>query len=369
MSETPAMTETVEVVYRWDLDKTYLETEFSTVDGLVRAAFEGAARKRTVPGTRALLGALSAARAARVIVVSGSPVWLRRRILATFQLHGIRCDRLVLKDYGHALRRGRLRSLKAQVPFKMGAHLASRLWLAAHDVSAHEVCFGDDSEVDALIYCLYADVCARRVSATRLADILRACDAYDDEVANILGKLSLVERHDPVRRIFIHLDGRSPPARFGAYRGRVTATFNAFQIALSLAADGLADDAVLIAVAEDLVHAWRFDAEAVAGSLEDATRRGLCNQELAVRVATLLLPRTVAFDAGFDGPFAARVEQRLRALTDLPVADDQRQPLPYEQLFRAEQGFAQARKLARKTAGRIAGLSEFLGGCDDADDD
>ncbi len=368
MRETKVDAAAVEVVYRWDLDKTYLQTEFSTLDGLLRAALEGATRKRTVPGTRALLAALSSGRSTRVIVVSGSPLWLRRRIVATFKLHGIRCDRLVLKDYGHAMRRGRVRALTAQVPFKMRAHLASRLWLAAQDVHAGEVCFGDDSEVDALIYCLYADVCARRVSASRLADILRACDAYDDEVAAILGKLALVERHDPVRRVFIHLDGNSPPARFGAYRGRVTATFNAFQIALSLVSDGLADDTVLIDVAEDLANAWRFDAEALAGSLEDATRRGLCSQDLAVRVATSLLPRTAAFDVGFDGTFAARVGRRIEALRDLPEASDVNHPLPYEQLFEAEQGFVRARKLARKTAGRIPGLSDFLGTGDDPGD-
>lgn len=36
------------VIYRWDLDKTYLRTEFDTFMSLVRTAFEDADRKSVV---------------------------------------------------------------------------------------------------------------------------------------------------------------------------------------------------------------------------------------------------------------------------------------------------------------------------------
>ena len=60
------------MVYRWDLDKTYLRTEFDSIRDLLRTAVEPATRKRTVPGASVLLrelrataraGALKAARA------------------------------------------------------------------------------------------------------------------------------------------------------------------------------------------------------------------------------------------------------------------------------------------------------------------
>ena len=354
-----------EVVYRWDLDKTYLDTEFSTIRGLLRAAVESASRKRTVPGMRSLLVALSATHRARVIVVSGSPEQLRGRIFAMFALHGIRCDRLVLKDFGASLRRGRLRAITSQVPYKLRSHLDTRVWLAARDEDAAEVCFGDDAEVDALIYCLYADVCARRVSETRLAKILQACGAYPDDISGILGRLSTVPRGDPIRRIFIHLEGNSPPSRYGAYRGRVVPTFNALQIALNLAQDGLAEDSVLVAVAEELVREHRVPADGLAGSVEDAARRGLCSLALARRVLHDLLPRTAAFDAGFDQAFGARAAKRLGATEAPGAATGPIQPLPYEKLFEAEQAFAKARKIAVRTAGRIPGLAEFLDSSDD----
>ncbi|MSP92090.1 MAG: hypothetical protein EXR79_09870 [Myxococcales bacterium] len=362
---TAAAGPTPDVVYRWDLDKTYLQTEFSTVRGLLQAAIEGPHRKRAIPGMRALLKALSEATDARVVVVSGSPTWLRRRILRMFALHTIRCDRLVLKDFGAQVRRGRLRAIRNQVGYKLGAHLETRLWLTARGEAAPEVCFGDDAEVDALVYCLYADVCARRVSAPRLARVLEVCGCYPDEIATILGRVVQLERHDPVRRVFIHLEGNSPPARFGAYRGRVVATFNALQIALDLATQGLCDDRALVAVAEELAVLGDFGPEALAGSMEDAVRRGLCGPALACRVAAELFPHTAMYDAGWSEAFGSRVALRLERSATAAVNPPGTEVLPYEQLFASEHAFARARRLARAAAGRIPGLAEFLAPVDD----
>ena len=117
-------------------------------------------------------------------------------------------------------------------------------------------------------------------------------------------------------------------------------------------------------VVEELVRGHRVDAEGLAGSLEDAVRRGLCPAALATRVAREVLPRTAAFEVGFQSAFAERVVARLG-----PEAYDARPPTPeplaYEQLFESERAFAQARKLAKRTAGRIPGLSEFLEQGDD----
>ncbi len=52
------MTETAPLaaphVYRWDLDKTYLQTDFDSIGGLLRTAMQGAADKANVPGSAGL---------------------------------------------------------------------------------------------------------------------------------------------------------------------------------------------------------------------------------------------------------------------------------------------------------------------------
>src|SRR5688572_23098974 len=42
-------------VFRWDLDKTYLRTEFDSVRDLVKSAIETAADKKAYPGATSLL--------------------------------------------------------------------------------------------------------------------------------------------------------------------------------------------------------------------------------------------------------------------------------------------------------------------------
>lgn len=46
---------TARFVARWDLDKTYLRTDFDTLRDIVRTALERPDQKRTVPGAAALL--------------------------------------------------------------------------------------------------------------------------------------------------------------------------------------------------------------------------------------------------------------------------------------------------------------------------
>lgn len=347
-----------EIVYRWDLDKTYVQTDFSSLRGLLRAATEKPGDKRVVPGMRALLTALSRRNQARIIVVSGSPTVMRERIQTMFRLHGVRCDRLVLKDFGARVRK--LRSIRAQVPYKLRAHLETRAWLRERNADVDEICFGDDAEVDALIYCLYTDIVSRRIDATRLRGLLAHCGAYDDETSAILSALAALPRQDPVRRVFIHLDTRSPPSRYRAYQGRVTATFNALQIAASLFDDGLAGAAEVRAVAEALARDFRVDAHGLAGSVEDATRRRLCSTDTAVTIVGDILPHSDVVEAGFTAAFADRVVRRLRHSSVAAVPTGEVTPLAYEELFDAEHRFARTRKMARKAAAQVPGLSDFL---------
>ena len=53
-------------VYRWDLDKTYLRTDFDSFRELIKTAFEKPEDKRSVPGASALLRELRQGGAARI---------------------------------------------------------------------------------------------------------------------------------------------------------------------------------------------------------------------------------------------------------------------------------------------------------------
>src|SRR6185436_12166799 len=63
--------------FRWDLDKTYLRTEFDSIADLARSAIENAADKQAYPGATALLRALRQD-GHRICIVSGSPTQMRQ---------------------------------------------------------------------------------------------------------------------------------------------------------------------------------------------------------------------------------------------------------------------------------------------------
>ena len=69
-------------VFRWDLDKTYLRTEFDSFRDLIKSAIETAADKKAYPGAASLLRALRAGDGHRICIVSGSPSQMKTVLAA-----------------------------------------------------------------------------------------------------------------------------------------------------------------------------------------------------------------------------------------------------------------------------------------------
>jgi hypothetical protein len=259
------------LVYRWDLDKTYLRTEFDTVRDLVRTAFESASQKRTVPGAAALLRELRATDPLGIFIVSGSPEQLRRVLEAKLRLDGIRWDSFTLKPQLENLLRGRFRLLKDQVSYKLRALLETRAQLPAE---IDEFLFGDDAEADAFIYSIYADLCAGRVDADMLMRVLRTAGVYEDDLPRIVRLSARLPRHDTCRRIFIHLDRVSSPAAFAELGPRVCPFYNYFQPAVVLLEHGAISPLGALRVAAELVMQHTFTADALVASYSDTFERG-----------------------------------------------------------------------------------------------
>ena len=108
----------VDYVARWDLDKTYLRTDFDTLRDLVRTAIERPDRKRSVPGAAALLRELGRS-GARVHILSGSPRQMRGKLEEKLAIDRVRFDELTLKPNLSNMMRGRLRALRDQLGYKL----------------------------------------------------------------------------------------------------------------------------------------------------------------------------------------------------------------------------------------------------------
>jgi hypothetical protein len=272
-------------IYRWDLDKTYLQTDFDSLRDLLRTALQKAHEKVAVPGASALIKELHSNGDTRLCIVSGSPKQMRTVLEQKLKLDGVQWDEFVLKDNVGNLLRGRFRALRGQVGYKLPALLESR---ANAPVEAEEVLFGDDAEADAFIYSLYADLIAGRVDERVLSQVLEAGGVYADDAERVRSAWRRIPVADPVRRIFIHLDRLTPPAHFSAYGPRVVPVFNYFQAALVLLADGHLTAPQVIKIAVEMVQTAGHNIITLSNSFQDLLRRGLPLQAAAAALAQAL---------------------------------------------------------------------------------
>ena len=272
-------------IYRWDLDKTYLQTEFESLRDLLRTAMQKAHEKVAVPGARALIRELSESGDSMLCIVSGSPTQMRAVLEEKLKLDGVHWDEFVLKDNVRNLLRGRFRALRGQVGYKLPAILASR---EKAPREAEEVLFGDDAEADAFIYSLYADLIAGRVDDRVLAEVLEAGGVYPDDAERIRQTCKRIPVADPVRRIFIHLDRLTPPAQFARYGPRVVPIFNYFQAALVLMADGDLKAHQVLRIAMEMVQTAGHNLFTLSNSFQDLVRRGLPLQHTAAALGQAL---------------------------------------------------------------------------------
>jgi len=305
-------------LFRWDLDKTYLRTDFDTFRQLVKTALEKASEKVNVPGTAALMRELKREET-RVLIVSGSPRQMRRVIEDKLRLDGVVWDELVLKDNLGNVLRGRFRAMRNQVGYKLPVLLESRL---RYGLDVPETLFGDDAEADAFVYSLYADIVAGRVSRELLSEVMEAARLYPDERGRLLQffdeltqareKAGGLVGIEPVRRIFIHLDKLTPPTRFSAYGPRLVPIYNYFQSALVLMADGQLNSLSVIKVALEMVQGYGYNLISLSNSFQDLIRRGIPVSQVAGALAEALTTHNPVLAALLPAPdilaaFAGRV--------------------------------------------------------------
>jgi hypothetical protein len=248
-------------ISRWDLDKTYLRTEFDTVRDLVRTALERADEKRTNPGAATLLRELSLA-GVSIHILSGSPEQMRRRLEET------------LKPNLKNMLRLRFRALRDQLGYKLPALLSTRTGAGETLSGVRESLFGDDAEADAFVYSLYADIMSGRVGPEAVQQICERGRVYEDVIEAAVLCVRMIKPEPVVEHIFIHLEQQTAPRDFHVFGTRVVPFYNYLQAAFVLHEDGRLPPASLLRVAAEMVTLHRFDGDALARSYADVAKRG-----------------------------------------------------------------------------------------------
>lgn len=294
-------------VFRWDLDRTYLDTDIHSVSGLVRTALERPEDKRNIPGSSALMRSLHRHDpGARTHLISGSPRQMRDVIEAKLKLDGVSVQRLTLKDNLSNLKRGRFRAVRGQVGYKLPELLRHRIGLGP---ATSETLFGDDNEQDALIYALYDACLTRQIQPDALIRLLEACGAYPDAIQSVKRSLRSLPPGPPVEDAFILLDQRTPPQNFEGLGPAIRPVHSWAQAALILHARGRLGAEDWLQVAQACCSEALPLELALPGWIQDTVSRGMLEPSLVLRVID---------NSPLPPPLHARVTRSVQRAGELP---------------------------------------------------
>jgi len=282
-------------VYVWDLDKTYLDTSIDSLKGLFRTIFEKSLTKKNVPGTSELLKSIAETRKKHFLepefplfFVSASPPQMESKIYEKFILDGVSPLGMFYKDNLKNLTPTRFLFLKKQIGYKLQALMQLRCHLGPE---VRIICFGDDSESDAIIYNLFSDVCARRHTPNQLEKLLDQLGITKIQVEEILKLQSLVPIQDPVEKIYINLATDTDPEYYHKFGRRTLATYDTFQVALDLVQDQRLSLEDLGVVIESLSSKYDYSAAQMIKSFEDLIRRRILGLSSFEMIKNFLIER------------------------------------------------------------------------------
>lgn len=279
-------------VFVWDIDKTYLDTHFETLRGLIKTALEKAFQKRNVPGTNSLVRALTSSRRDGdqskpfpIYFVSASPPQMEKKIRAKLELDGIISYGMFLKDNLKNLRPKYLSRLNKQVGFKLHALLELRTRLHPQ---VKQLMWGDDSESDAIVYSIYSEICARRMREEEIIQVLKGLHVTKSDLERILSLQERIPAHDPLERVYINLANDTDPDYYTKFGKRFLATFNSFQAALDLFQRERLTDSQIVKVGQDMVINYGFTPEEMCASVDDLVKRGVLTKSTLEKLIPIL---------------------------------------------------------------------------------
>lgn len=322
------------VVLRWDLDKTYLVSDFESLRALVRVPFERGRDKTAVPGVVALIRGLRRVgqrrrRPLQLFFLSGSPRQLARAVRDKLAIDGIDYDGITFKDQVQHLMRGHFDALREQVGYKL-----SELLVAAHATApgSQELLFGDDWESDPFVYSLYADIVAGRIDrdrALRIVDRIGVERVYREPIAAALSRPLPDFR---VAGVFVLRQKPRQAVDLEAFGHRLHWFDNYFECALMLEAAGLLDAAGVVDVARDLA----LKPDVLSTSFERVVARFGGPSRAALDVPRQALAARGLLDRGPRPRWFARSLGRLKRRFGSPAAPLPRSTTvpPYEELVR-----------------------------------
>jgi len=256
MYKLPEDLKSAKSIFVWDLDKTYLDTDFGGFRKIIKIALEKAVKKRNVPGADELVRMLAKSNDPfPIFFISASPPQMHDKIYKKWMHDKIIPYGFYSKDNLKNLRLNKLSRLTNHVGFKVQSLMELRLLISNE---AKMICWGDDSESDANIYSVFSDICSHRLTDQEAKSLLKAFGVQEDQIELILELRDQKENFDPLSRVYINLAVDTDPEYYRRYGRRLLAVENTFEIAIDLFQRGFLKEDGVLSVAKSLITKYSF---------------------------------------------------------------------------------------------------------------
>ena len=272
-------------IFTFDLDKTYLATDFDQITQLIKIRFQKAQDKENIPGAATLACELKKLDAP-IFFISASPKSMESVIREKFRIDRLDIDGLLLRNYIDVIRNFQFKNILDKIGYKLAALLYGR---TVFPVNSHEILFGDDSEYDSVIYSIYADIIAKRLEVFEVITILKAWGVNNDEIELIEYYINLLEDKYPkhkfkVEQIFIHLETTKEIKSIHNLSPLVIPTYNYFQIAIILYIKEYITRDALGLIISNLLNTYVFRLPDFTNATNDLVERNLLEKKAAEKL-------------------------------------------------------------------------------------
>ena len=274
-------------VYVWDLDKTYLDTKVEDLKSVIKMFVERGSKRKNIPGTAFLLKTLQSqwTKKNALYFVSASPPQLEDRIREKLLLDEVKPHGFFFKDNLRNLHPKKLGRLTRQLGYKLQALLQLRRRL---NQDIRQIMWGDDSEADAVAYCLYSDICSQRLKREEIDKILQHFKVIGSQRDLIFELQSGIKPQDPVEKIYINLEEDTDAEYYLKFGRRVLATHNTLQIAFDLFQDKRMSLSSVLDLTRRLIDVYGFTLEEIGFSLDDLVRRQVLGEPFVSQIREAL---------------------------------------------------------------------------------
>lgn len=277
-------------VFVWDLDKTYLDTKWETIRGLIRTAFERGDKKKNIPGIKSLVQSMQSHYGDHLplFFVSASPPQMIKAIFEKLTFDGLQPLGFLSKDNLRNVFPGKFQLLNKQIGYKLQALMELRLRLKKN---VKMICFGDDSESDAIVYSLFSDLCAHRITDREAKEVLAHLMVMPEQMDLILELRDMLDAEDPVERIYINLETDTDPEYYDKFGRRLFAMEDSFQTAVDLFQYDFIKGEDVIEVAKNIVKNYNhYSRDQLEKSYDNLFRRNRVSH-YAYEILTPLLKK------------------------------------------------------------------------------